>query len=68
MLDMSFMTSVNDYEKYIVIPKRFDHLFRVRRVKVPFIVKNLRLDCLYIVFILQIARSSSFCLFDESPF
>nr|PNR59501.1 hypothetical protein PHYPA_002292 [Physcomitrium patens] len=33
MLDMSFMAAVNDHEKYYVLPKRYDHLFRIRRVK-----------------------------------
>lgn len=33
MLDMSFMASINDHENYLVLPKRYDHLFRLRRVK-----------------------------------
>jgi len=40
MLDMSFMASVNDPEKYLVLPKRYDHLFRVRRVKVFIIIES----------------------------
>jgi hypothetical protein len=34
MLDIGFLTTVENREKYAVFPKRYDHLFRVRRVKV----------------------------------
>jgi hypothetical protein len=34
MLDIGFLTTVENWEKYAVFPKRYDHLFRVRRVKV----------------------------------
>jgi cytoplasmic FMR1 interacting protein len=34
MLDIGFLTTVENREKYAVFPKRYDHLFHVRRVKV----------------------------------
>jgi cytoplasmic FMR1 interacting protein len=34
MLDISFLEVVENQEKYQVFPKRFDSLFRMRRVKV----------------------------------
>ncbi|CAK9264816.1 unnamed protein product [Sphagnum jensenii] len=33
MLDIGFLTTVENREKYAVFPKRYDHLFHVRRVK-----------------------------------
>lgn len=34
MLDLSFLAVVDNREKYKVFPKRYDLLFRIRRVKV----------------------------------
>ena len=37
MLDLSFLAVVDNREKYMVSPKRYDLLFRIRRVKVSII-------------------------------
>lgn len=48
MLDVAFLMAVDNREKYLVFPKRFDHLFRVRRVKVrAYSSTNYGLSCLY---------------------
>lgn len=40
MLDLSFLAVVDNREKYKVPPKRYDLLFRIRRVKVSIICSS----------------------------
>jgi len=40
MLDLSFLAVVDNREKYKVFPKRYDLLFRIRRVKVSVIYSS----------------------------